>query len=144
MGFHGFESDPGKVKCVWGEVAFQFVDHVNIGPYFIRKAYYEAMGGWDFSFSQVGEPGICFDNELCLRAWLRGYQVAYRFVPFKGPAKQYAMDGGTSLFSEETRIANQWRNHRKIWTMYGRHASAIKQLVRQANLSIGIRAPNAN
>jgi glycosyltransferase involved in cell wall biosynthesis len=138
MGFHGFEPDPGKVKCLWGEGPFQFVEHVNIGPYFIRRLYYEAMGGWDFSFSHVGEPGICFDNELCLRAWLKGYEVGYRFVPFKGPAKHYSMDGGTILFSKEIRIGNQWRNHRRISTMYGRHASRIKELVGRANASLGI------
>jgi hypothetical protein len=32
MGFHGFETDPRKVKMLWGEAAFQFVDHVNIAP----------------------------------------------------------------------------------------------------------------
>jgi hypothetical protein len=33
---------------------------------------------------------ICFDNELCLRAWMNDYQVGYSFVPFKGPAGHYA------------------------------------------------------
>ena len=53
--------------------------HVNIGPYFIRRKHYEALGGWDYTFSKVGEPGIGYDNELCLRAWLNGYRVAYSF-----------------------------------------------------------------
>jgi glycosyltransferase involved in cell wall biosynthesis len=133
MGFHGFAPDAGKVKCLWGDGPFQFVEHVNIGPYFIRRLYYEALGGWAFSFSHVGEPGICFDNELCLRAWLRGYQVGYRFVPFKGPARQYSMDGGTVLFSKEIRMGNQWRNHRRIFTMYSPHVARIRELVEQAN-----------
>jgi glycosyltransferase involved in cell wall biosynthesis len=143
MGFHGFDPDPGKVTCIWGEAPFQFVDHVNIGPYFIRKLHYEALGGWDFAFSRVGEPGICFDNELCLRAWLRGYQVGYRFVPFKGQARQYSLDGGTILFTKELRMGNQWRNHRRIATLYSGHAAHIAELVRQANRSIGIQAVDA-
>jgi len=139
MGFLGFDPDPGSVTCLWGDAPFQFVDHVNIGPYFVRKLHYETLGGWDFAFSGVGEPGICFDNELCLRAWLHGYKVGYRFVPFKGDAQQYSLDGGTVLFTKDLRIGNQWRNHRRIATMYSRHAARIAELVDEANGAIGIQ-----
>jgi hypothetical protein len=140
MGFNGVEPDPIQERdsAIWGEAPFQFVDHVNIGPYFIRKQHYEALGGWDFSFSRVGEPGICFDSELCLRAWVNGYQVGYRFVPFKGSPKQYSLDGGTMLFSKEVRFRNQWRNHSKIFKMYAGHAPQIAKLVRKANRSVGL------
>jgi glycosyltransferase involved in cell wall biosynthesis len=140
MGFYGFAPSPEKVKRIWGDTLFQFVDHVNIGPYFIRKQHYEVLGGWDFSFSGAGEPGICFDSELCLRAWVKGYQVGYRFVPFKGPAQQYSLDGGTMLFSKEVRFRNEWRNHRKIFQKYSGHARRISELVRKANRSIGFTA----
>jgi hypothetical protein len=138
MGFHGFDPDPGNVKRIWTEAPFQFVDHVNIGPYFIRKQHYEALGGWDFTFSRVGEPAICFDNELCLRAWVNGYQVGYCFVPFKGQPNQYSLDGGTMLFSATIRRRNQLRNAKKIFQMYARHAPRIAEFVRKANLSIGL------
>jgi glycosyltransferase involved in cell wall biosynthesis len=142
MGFHGFDPDPGRVRCIWGEAPFQFVDHVNIGPYFVRKLHYEALGGWNFAFSRVGEPGICFDNELCLRAWLQGYQVGYQFVPFKGKARQYSLDGGTVLFTKELRMGNQWRNHRRIATLYSGQAGKIAELVRQANNGVGVVGPD--
>jgi len=138
MGFNGFSPNPTEIKPIWEEIPFQFVKLVNIGPYFIRKQYYELLGGWNFSFSGVGEPGICFDSELCLRAWINGYQVGYRFVPFKGPSNHYPLDGGTMLFSEDVRIRNQWQNHRKIFEMYTEHAPKITELVREANLGIGI------
>ena len=83
MGFESFDPDPAKAKRIWGG-DFRFVHHVNIGPYFIRRQDYESLGGWEYSFSEVGEPGICFDNELCLRAWMNGCQVGYSFVPFRG------------------------------------------------------------
>ena len=57
MGFNGFDTDPAHVERLWGEGPFQFVEHVNIGPYFIRKEHYESLGGWDSLFSAVGEPG---------------------------------------------------------------------------------------
>jgi hypothetical protein len=133
MGFRSFDPDPAKAKRIWGDAPFQFVHHVNIGPYFIRKEHYVALGGWDFSFSRAGEPGICFDNELCLRAWVRGYQVGYRFAPFKGPAGRYPLDGGTALFSPELRRRNQVRNQDRISLMYAEYSQRIDELVDAAN-----------
>jgi len=138
MGFGSFHPDPAKAKPIWGEGPFQFVQHVNIGPYFIRKQHYEALGGWDYSFSRAGEPGICFDNELCLRAWLNGYQVGYSFVPFKGPPGHYSLDGGTMLFSGAVRRRNQVRNQKKIFAMYSRHVRRIDRLVREAGRGAGL------
>ena len=105
--FESFDPDPAKAKRLWGGDQFRFVHHVNIGPYFIRRLSYEALGGWEYSFSEVGEPGICFDNELCLRAWMNDYQVGYSFVPFKGPSGHYPADGGTVLFSDHIRVRTQ-------------------------------------
>ncbi|MBC8065133.1 MAG: glycosyltransferase [Chlorobia bacterium] len=133
MGFRSFHPDPKKAKPIWGPASFQFVHHVNIGPYFIRKQHYQALGGWDHSFSGVGEPGICFDNELCLRAWINGYQVGYSFVPFKGPPGHYSLDGGTMLFSGTVRQRNQLLNRKKIFEMYVKDTRRIDQLVEEAN-----------
>lgn len=138
MGFGSFHPDPKKAKPIWEEAPFQFVHHVNIGPYFIRKQHYEALGGWDYSFSRAGEPGICFDNELCLRAWINGFQVGYSFVPFKGPPGHYSLDGGTVLFSGAVRRSNQLRNQNKIFAMYEQHTRRINRLVREANRGAGL------
>lgn len=137
MGFNGVDPNPAHVQRFWGEGPFRFVAHVNVGPFFVRRQHYESLGGWDPSFSAVGEPGICFDNELCLRAWMEGFQVGYQFVPFKGPAGSYPRDGGTVLFSPETRRENQLRNASKIFRRYGAHAKRIASLVYRANRSTG-------
>jgi len=133
MGFRHFHPHRREPEPLWGPGPFRFVHHVNVGPYFIRRAHYEALGGWDYSLSRAGEPGICFDNELCLRAWLEGYEVGYRFVPFKGPPGRYALDGGTILFSAAVRRRNQLRNQVKIFERYAQHARRIDELVRNAN-----------
>jgi glycosyltransferase involved in cell wall biosynthesis len=138
-GFRGYESfdpDPAKATCVSGGDRFRFVHHVNIGPYFIRRHSYEQLGGWDYSFSEVGEPGIGFDNELCLRAWLNDYQVGYRFVPFKGPVGHYPADGGTVLFSDGARRRNYIRNSSTIMEIYGKYAGRIDGLVAAANAAL--------
>jgi glycosyltransferase involved in cell wall biosynthesis len=136
MAFGSFDPDPSKAKRVWGEAQFRFVHHVNIGPYFIRRQHYEALGGWEYSFSEAGEPGICVDNELCLRAWLNGYQVGYSFVPFKGPPGHYPANGGTVLFSNDVRVRNSVRNSDTIFEMYGRYARRIDELVAEANAGL--------
>jgi hypothetical protein len=138
MGFRSVEPDANVIVPVWGPEPFRFVHHVNIGPYFIRKQYYEALGGWDYSFSRAGEPGICFESELCLRAWINGYRVGYSFVPFKGPPGHYPMDGGTVLFSDTIRCRNQKRNHKRIREMYGNHGHRIDRLVEEANRCAGL------
>jgi glycosyltransferase involved in cell wall biosynthesis len=137
MGFASIYRDDPKYLALWGETAFRFVHHVNIGPYLIRREHYLALGGWDYSFSHVGEPGICFDNELCLRAWLAGFQVGYAFVPFKGPARHYSEDGGTMLFSRSVRLSNERMNHQKLIEIYGGHAERIDELVEEANRKAG-------
>jgi glycosyltransferase involved in cell wall biosynthesis len=136
-GYHSFDPDPTKVQCISGGEGFRFVHHVNIGPYFIRRQSYELLGGWDYSFSGVGEPGIGFDNELCLRAWLNDYQVGYRFVPFKGPVGHYSADGGTVLFSDGARGRNYARNSDTIMRVYGKYAAQIDELVSDANAALG-------
>jgi glycosyltransferase involved in cell wall biosynthesis len=136
QGYGSFDPDPAKAKCIWGGEEFRFVHHVNIGPYFIRRQHYELLGGWDHSFSEVGEPGICADNELCLRAWMNGYQVGYRFVPFKGPSGHYPADGGTVLFSNDTRVRNAVRNSETIFRRYGRYVPRIDRLVEAANAGL--------
>lgn len=133
QGFESFDPDPAKAKRIWGGDEFRFVHHVNIGPYFIRRQSYEALGGWEYSFSEVGEPGICCDTELCLRAWMNNYQVGYSFVPFKGPSGHYPADGGTVLFSDDIRVRNSVRNSDTIFEMYGPHARRIDELVAGAN-----------
>jgi glycosyltransferase involved in cell wall biosynthesis len=140
MGFGSFDPDPAKAKQIWGGTQFRFVQHVNIGPYFIRRTAYRELGGWDHTFSAPGEPGIGFDNELCLRAWLGGYQVAYSFVPFKGPPGHYTVDGGTALFSDGLRARNSERNSATIFHRYGPYAKRIDQLVEAANAELAARS----
>jgi glycosyltransferase involved in cell wall biosynthesis len=133
MGFQSFDPDPNVARPLWGAHEFRYVQHVNIGPYFIRRRAYELLGGWDHAFSAPGEPGICFESEICLRAWTQGYRVGYHFVPLKGPAGQYAMDGGTVIFAADERERNRLANSRRIFERYESRAAEIELRVKQAN-----------
>ena len=48
------------------------VPFTNIGPYFVRRESFGALGGFTTAYGGAGEPGGHFDAELCLRAWLDG------------------------------------------------------------------------
>jgi glycosyltransferase involved in cell wall biosynthesis len=133
MGFESFHPDPEEARPIWGTTEFRYVHHANIGPYFLRREHYEQLGGWDHAFSEPGDPGICFDSELCLRAWMNGYRVGYSFVPFKGPSGHYGLDGGTVLFAEDVRERNRVRNSQRIYQLYRLHGDRIDELVEAAN-----------
>jgi hypothetical protein len=67
---------------------------------------------------------------------LGGYQVAYSFVPFKGPSGHYGVDGGTALFSGALRSRNSERNSATIFRRYGPFAQQIDRLVETANAEL--------
>jgi hypothetical protein len=113
---------------------FMFVENVNIGPYLIRKSSYLDLGGFDLAFSKPGSPGICFESELCYRAWIRGYQVALTDLPVKAPVHDgYLLPGGTMLWGKEERDRNDKLNKERIVKLYDTHLPAIQTKVRRAN-----------
>lgn len=71
--FHRPSLDDGK--------KFSYVEHVNVGPFFIRKKFFEEVGGWDFEISKPGEMGMGFDHEICYRMWEQGFHVGH-YYPF--------------------------------------------------------------
>ena len=114
-------------------ISFMFVEEVNIGPYFIQKEVFEKIGGWNFSYSKVGEPGIGFDHELCLRSWKAGYQVG-----LIGILERKAKDGGTFLWGLDERQKNKLQNLSKRIMFYRSHAADIRKAVDCANESLQI------
>lgn len=120
--------------------AFMFVENVNIGPYLFRKRAYADLGGFDLLFSQPGCPGICFESELCYRAWLRGYQVGLTDLPVKAPFDEdYILPGGTLLWGREERDHNEVVNKQRIFRLYGRHLHAVQAEIKQSNQALRSR-----
>ena len=114
-------------------IPFMFIEEVNIGPYFIRKNIFEEIGGWDYSYSNVGEPAIGFDHELCLRCWKTGYQVGLISILER---KYEEMTGGTFLWGLDERKKNRLQNLKKRIAFYRLHAEDIRKAVDQANASL--------
>ena len=121
---------------------FIYVENVNIGPYLLRKSLYRDLGGFDFHFSKPGAPGICFESELCYRAWERGYQVGLTDLPVKAPVDGgYILPGGTILWGKEERDRNDVANKKRIAKLHNPYLPAIQAKIKQANN--GLRAASA-
>lgn len=89
------------------KLPFSFVEAVGIGPMFVRRHDFEALGGFDLQLSGPGEPGIWLDYELCLRAWLAGRHVGL----YTSDAFERNVGGqGTTMFNGSKRWDNFDKN----------------------------------
>jgi hypothetical protein len=113
----------------------RFVEHVNIGPYLVRRDTYMQLGGFDLAFSPPGEPGIAFEADLCYRAWLAGWQVAVTDLPVKQQdlTQEGPLPGGTWLWGGEARERNARANAERLDERYGSQLPEIAAAVRAAN-----------
>ncbi len=123
--------------------SFMFVENVNIGPYLVRKSAYTDLGGFDLRFSKPGSPGICFESELCYRAWQRGYQVGLTDLPVKAPLDgDYILPGGTLLWGREERDRNERVNKRRLSQLYGKQLHTVQAEVKRSNQELRRRLPD--
>ena len=122
-----------SVARPYGQLPMMFVEHVNIGPYLLRKDVYRELGGFDHDFAEPGAPGIVFESEYCLRAWQHGYQVALLDIPTKN---RYFGTGGTMLWGRAERERNEARNKRRLVDLYEDHMPEIRRRVQEANAGL--------
>lgn len=107
---------------------FQFVHSVNRAPMLINKALYSKyLQHLDFSFA----PFQCDDNELCVRAWLKGLKVGWYNAGFKS-----LVAGGMRIWNNEFTGFQERKNRAKLYEMYGQYVDRITQLVNEANKDI--------
>ena len=109
---------------------FQFVEMINGAPILIRREALQEMGGLDLSYSAVGEPGIHYDHEICLRAWSRGFQVGWNPMPFM----RFVGGSGTKIFGQmDKRVARAHKNQAKLVATYGAGLPSVQSEVRRLN-----------
>jgi hypothetical protein len=106
---------------------------VNIGPCFVRDSTTSGSADGTTRCRKSANQASALTTNCASGAWMNGYQVGYRFVPFKGPSGHYPADGGTVLFSNETRAGNAVRNSDTIFERYGKYTRRIDKLVQDAN-----------
>jgi glycosyltransferase involved in cell wall biosynthesis len=85
---------------------FVFTPCISVGPVFVRRSVFEALGGFDFGFSEPGEPGMGFEVDFALRCWEAGYRVGFTPMGF-----ERGEVGGTKAYAPEARD----RAHEEAW-----------------------------
>lgn len=55
---------------------------VNVGPYVVRRATFNQVGGLNANFSCPGQPGPGFDFEYAVRLWRHGHAVGLAELGF--------------------------------------------------------------
>ena len=114
-------------------IPFMFVAGVNIGPLLIRREAFLQVGGFDESFSCVGQPGIQLDTDLSLQLWQEGFQVGLWYSAVSNGV------GGrktrTNPAQKRARNQNDARNGRRCERTLQKHdaaavAKANEQLLR--------------
>lgn len=119
------------------KIPFMFIDVVGIAPVFCRREHFEALGGFDLSLSAPGEPGIWLDYELCLRAWLSGFQVGL----YQAESFERNIGGqGTKLFSGGKRGENWYKNRMYVGAQYQARLDSVHQTIEELNRQLVPRA----
>jgi glycosyltransferase involved in cell wall biosynthesis len=113
-------------------IPFMFVDHVNIGPYFVRRSAYLELGDFDRRYSPVGVSGILFEAEYCYRAWLADFRVGLMDIP----CGKWSAIGGTHLWGMEGRNKQGDLNMERLRRDYEEHEEAVTRMSEKANLEL--------
>jgi glycosyltransferase involved in cell wall biosynthesis len=126
--FHWAEPIP-TVDAVT-RMPFMFVEGVSIGPVFYRRDVFLELGGFDPRFSAPGESGILADHEICLRAWLAGWQVG-----LTEPARfdKYVGGQGTLMFGSKARKKNTLSNMKRLQQDYSDKTDDINRVIDDLN-----------
>jgi GT2 family glycosyltransferase len=121
-------------------VPFCFIESVGVGPLFVRRAVFEELGGFDAALSAPGESGIWLDYELCVRAWLAGYQVGlYESAPFA----RNVGGQGTIVFAPESRDSNYLRNRAIVGERYRGRIAPVRAAIEGLNQGLTPRTMGA-
>ncbi len=89
---------------------FMFAEYVNRAPMFLRKKEALDLGG----ISQEFAPFQCDDADICIRAWLSGYQVGFYNSDF---VRDVGV-GGMRLFNKEAVPKQAIKNWQLIYSKY--------------------------
>ena len=102
-------------------VDFRFVAHVDRAPMWINKALFmEKLKHIDFSFA----PFQFDDIELCLRAWLNGYQVGWYRTEFSSLSA-----GGMRIWNNAFTAEQCRKNIQLLYELYADKMEVIKERV---------------
>jgi GT2 family glycosyltransferase len=106
---------------------FMFAEYVNRAPMFLRRKEVLDLGG----ISQEFAPFQCDDADICIRAWLSGYQVGFYNSDF---VRDIGV-GGMRLFNKEAVPKQAMKNWQLIYSKYSDviKSKTLNALVAESN-----------
>lgn len=117
----------GSAAGAESHVPFMHVAGLVMGPILVRREVFVRIGGFDESYSRVGEPGIGFDMELGLRLWTLGSRVGLYYAGVGNGV------GGHKSRRDPRRRRNDRLNTRRIMELWSAHNQSIRAAVASAN-----------
>jgi len=133
FGYKGSDSSVKKIPYLDPhlKVPFMFVSAVCVGPIFYRKDVWMQLGGFNLKYSKPGKPGIIFDDEICIRAWQKGWQVGLYGPP---EFEKYVGGSGTSkYFDINRRHEIERKNKTLLRDSYKDEFNSIAKLAQNLN-----------
>lgn len=106
-----------------------FVPRTAVGPLIIDREALDDVGGFNFEFSQPGEPGMQHDTDLGLRLWKNGYKFGYSNMGFY----ENNTTGGTGLYQREARHENNKKNWELCRRKHEDDFENIERMICEAN-----------
>lgn len=127
-----------KIRLYWepdyvepkSNIPFRFTAVVNRAPTFLRRKEFIEIGGINQNYA----PFQLDDDDACIRAWLKGYQVGFYQAAF-----MRGFDvGGMSLFNSERRKDQVLKNAKQLYIEHGRVIAdgSLQNLVDSANYTL--------
>jgi glycosyltransferase involved in cell wall biosynthesis len=119
-------------------IPFMFACTVNKAPFFIKKKLYNKIGGFDYSFSDVGNCDNQVEVDLCYRIWLNNYQVGlYKSNFDRSKEWNKKCKGGSFIYSNESRAGkNKIKGNDIIEDKYKKNFKNISSIVNNLNTKL--------
>lgn len=109
----------------------RYVSFLNLGPIVVRKRAFDAVGGFNESYSRPGQMGIGFDHELTTRLWTRGWHSAV-LCPSRSTAFRNGCGGKGSAVNMTLRKQLAEANRMRYLTQFTALVEPIEAAVRKA------------
>lgn len=108
-----------------------FAASLVVGPIVMRRSAFEALGGWNESYSLPGEPGLGMESELVARLWINGWSAAVACPTSQTLWRNSCGGAGTrrTRAARHVRLMRTLRTSRLVSKHLAANAARIEKLV---------------
>lgn len=108
----------------------QFSPACDIGPYIIRKSFFENIGGVDFNWGETGKSSCWWDVDMCYRFWENGYEVINFPMHFY---KGQGVIGSDQFYQKQSKTETLESNLRLLLKRRKKNFKSISETCKELN-----------